>query len=91
LKRLPGFAGNTNVTEVTEKPAEGLHFEAPDDPGKHGNAEIWRRKLSSVFRSLNQILGNLLPGPLYPVKGLFGAAPQIARNSGAHPRPIPQT
>jgi len=91
LKKLPGFAGKTNVMEVTEKPARRLHDRSPEGYGEAVKAAIWIGELSSIFRRLVQILSNLLPQGLYPVKGLFGAAPQIARNSGSHPRPIPQT
>src|SRR5690242_7309112 len=39
-------------------------------------------KFTRSLSGLAQILSNLLRGTSYPVKGLFGAAPQIARNSG---------
>ncbi|MDF0498749.1 hypothetical protein [Bradyrhizobium yuanmingense] len=91
LKRLLGFAGNTNVTNVTEKPARGLHGRSPECYREAIKAGLELGELANKFSYLVQILGNLLPQGLYPVKGLFGAAPQIARNSGALPRPIPQT
>jgi hypothetical protein len=50
-----------------------------------------RYKLTSIFSDLAKSRRDLLPPARYPVKALFGAAPQIARNSGTHPRPIPQT
>lgn len=59
--------------------------------GEPKNAQTWLGELTNTFSRLAQILSNLLPQGLYAVKGLFGAAPQIARNSGALPRPIPQT
>src|SRR5262245_763479 len=55
------------------------------------NPHLGPGELTNTISDLVQFLGNLLPGGLYPVKGLFGAAPQIARNSGALPRLIPQT
>ena len=42
-------------------------------------------ELPNIFIGLVQILDDLLPGRRYPVKSLFGAVPQIARNSGALP------
>src|SRR5438105_3240430 len=49
------------------------------------DGDFWAGELANDFSDLAQSMGNLLPGRRYPVKGLFGAAPQIARNSGAHP------
>jgi hypothetical protein len=91
LKKLPGFAGNTNVMDVTEKPGAGLHDGTPEGYGGAEKAEIRIGQLTNIFISLAQVLDDLLRGRRYPVKSLFGAVPQIARNSGTYPQPIPQT
>jgi hypothetical protein len=85
LKKLPGFAGKTNVMIVTGESGTRAACFSPQGYGDTKIARLFRTNYISNFNALAQILGNLLPGGLYPVKGLFGAAPQIARNSGAHP------
>ena len=62
--------------------------EAPEGYGGAENGDFGAGGLTNLFSDLAQNFGDLLPPGRYPVKGLFGAAPQIARNSGAHPRPI---
>jgi hypothetical protein len=92
LENWHEFVGNTNVIDVTEKSGTGTALLGAETGGQAMKKFHRRRyKLTSIFSYLAKSLGDLLPPARYPVKALFGAAPQIARNSGTHPRPIPQT
>jgi hypothetical protein len=57
LKKLPGFAGNTNVPELAEKPARGLHGPSPESYGEGKNEGAWFDELTNIFSSLAQFLG----------------------------------
>jgi hypothetical protein len=57
LKKLPGFAGNTNVPQLTEKPARGLLGSAPESYGKVENEGMQPGELTNIFSHLAQFPG----------------------------------